>query len=472
MNNAETRLPLLLVVWFLAVWTLASGSLLWQIPDVSPFIRCAIILGATVLLIQISSRTNGYYFLSPLFLLGFITLVFYSVGPSLYGIVFPDPISYFGMKTSRTSHDHAIAFVGSNAEILILQFSAFCFLILSALLTWSLRVQTPPREQAADHGSPRHLLGLLHFMVLALAMLFLISGWTSIGQAFFFAGLGSEIRHALAPLMSISMTALAYFSAHDKRSLKLVGGLLMTLALTAMIVSGLAATAVYIFMVAAMLFLLRLNLKPKTLLAVIGTTMLILPAAILGTVIPRGEIKNTESVSAIAEYAAAKLTSKLIFRQTTSGYCLNGIYEKYRSTESTNPLFFTMAIIPRAIWPEKPILSRGSEYAEYYCNQGGAIRRQHSESITLLGEPLLNGGIVGIITAQLVLAAFLGIATILGASGQPAQIIFMVALLPWLATFEQHFAEYFGNLVKVLIIMLPIFVCLKLLLWRHRNAKT
>jgi hypothetical protein len=323
-----------------------------------------------------------------------------------------------------------------------------------------------------NHEYPRALLNLSHILVLFLAALFLMSGWSSFGQAFISSGLGSEAQHALGPLMAIAISSLAYFSARETSALKWAGGLSMIVALLAMIVSGLAAVAVHIFIGATLLFLLRCKIQPKKLLLSLGMTVLIIPAAILITSISRGEVKNASSVSAIAEYAVAKLTSKLIFRQTTSGHCLSGIYKNHRFAESTNPLFFISAIVPRGLWPEKPILSRGSEYAEKYCGQGGATKQKHSESITLLGEPLLNGGILGVVVAQLCIAVFFYIATNLLLSGQPVRIIFVVALLPWLATFEQHFAEYFGNLVKVTIIMLPVSSALLYLLWRHRKVPT
>jgi hypothetical protein len=243
-------------------------------------------------------------------------------------------------------------------------------------------------------------------------------------------------------------------------------------ALGAMIVSGLAATAVFIFLIAISLYLITLKPSLKTSLCIIGGATLVLPLAILVTIIPRGEAENAHTGAALIEYAGAKLTSKLVHRQTTSGHCLGRIYKNHRSAEGTNPFFFASAIVPRALWPNKPILSRGSEYAEKYCGQTGAIKRKHSESITLLGEPLLNGGILGIVVAQFFIAVFFFIATNSLASRQPAKIIFSVAVLPWLATFEQHFAEYFGNLVKVIIIMLPLFTALVYLLWRHRKALT
>ena len=453
-------------------WLCAIGLLLVQVDNLASAIRAFLGLGMIVLLMEIVKNHNRYFLLSPLFIHGTVTLVFYSLGPMLYGIIFPEPLAFFGTKAPRLSHENAINFIESRAEVLILQFSAFCFLILSLIVRRDSQRPVKQEIAATDPGFPKRLVNVLIFLVIALAILFLINRWTHFGQAFLFSGLRSEIRHALAPSMSISIISLAYFAAREKLKSRLVATSAMTVSLFAMIVSGLAATAIYTAIVATLLFIMRLDLKPRSFLIVIGMTALIIPLAILVTIIPRGEVNDAESIPAVAEYAGAKLTSKLVFRQTTSGHCLNRIYIKHLSAESTNPFFFTMAIIPRALWPDKPILSRGSEYAEIYCGQIGAAKLQHSESITLLGEPLLNGGILGLVTAQLTLAVILSVATILGVSGQPSRLIFMFALLPWLATFEQHFAEYFGNLVKVAIIMAPFFIALTFLFRRRQVQRT
>jgi hypothetical protein len=272
--------------------------------------------------------------------------------------------------------------------------------------------------------------------------------------------------------MSFSTAALAYYSAKDTTNLRYFGPVTLLAALGAMIVSGLAATAIFSFLVAISLYLIVIKPSLRASLCIVGGAALVIPLSILITIIPRGEAENAQTTSALIEYSAAKLTSKLVHRQTTSGHCLDGIYRNHRSAESANPFFFTTAIVPRALWSEKPVLSRGSEYAEKYCGQIGAAKQKHSESITLFGEPLLNGGILGLVVAQLCIAVFFFLATNFLLSGRPVRIIFIVALLPWLATFEQHFAEYFGNLVKVTIIMLPISSALLYLLWRHRNSPT
>ncbi len=470
MTAIGKRLQTLLVLWFLVAWLVTIGVLIWEPENLDSVIRLGIALGAAILLTRLLTASDRHNLLSPFFLIGIITLIFYSVVPSLYGQIFPEPISYFQTKAPRTSHDHAIAYIGSQAEILILQFSAFCFLVFSVYLKWKPSEKSIKQREVKASSRPNYLAAIFHFMVYATSILYLVSTWTTFGQAFFSSGLGTELRHALAPLMSFSTAALAYYSAKDTTNLRYFGPVTLLAALGAMIVSGLAATAIFSFLVAISLYLIVIKPSLRASLCIVGGAALVIPLSILITIIPRGEADNADTRSAIIEYAAAKLTSKLVHRQTTSGHCLDGIYRNHRSAESANPFFFTSAIVPRALWPQKPILSRGAQYAEKYCGQVGAAKLNHSESITLLGEPLLNGGILGVVVAQICIAVFFFIATNSLGSRQPAQIILVVALLPWLATFEQHFAEYFGNLVKVIIIMLPFFITLVCLLWRHQKA--
>ncbi len=470
MNTFGERPQILFIFWFSMAWILAISTLIWSLENLNAIFRWAIFCGAVLQLIKLFTSVDRRYILSPFFVIGFITLAFYSVIPSLYGQVFPEPIAYFLTKAPRTSHDHAITYIGSQAEILILQFSAFCFFAFSLCVKWKSSARTVETHGENVSGDPNYLLAVLHFIVYATAILFLVSRWTIFGQAFFSSGLGAEFRHALAPVMSFSSAALAYYSARNTSSLKCFGLVTLFFALGAMIVSGLAATAVFIFLVAISVFLITIKISFGKLPWVFGGAALIIPLSILVTIVPRGEAQTTHTDHALIELFAVKLTSKLVHRQTTSAHCLDGIYKKHRSAESTDPFFFITAIVPRALWPEKPILSRGSEYAEKYCNQVGAAKLQHSESITLLGEPLLNGGILGVFIAQLCITIFFFIATRSLGSGQSVQIIFVAALLPWLATFEQHFAEYFGNLVKVIIIMIPFFTALTYLLWRHRKT--
>ena len=45
-------------------------------------------------------------------------------------------------------------------------------------------------------------------------------------------------------------------------------------------------------------------------------------------------------------------------------------------------------------------------------------------------------------------------------NGAPIRLIVLVALLPYLAHFQQHFALYLANSVKMFLFMLPVILIL------------
>ncbi len=455
---------------FLLIWFLTIIGLIGKFDDINLIARGLIVLGIIPMIWNILSGTNQLLFISPLLLAGMITLMFYSVVPATYAMIFPEPISYFPTLSARMAHYRATSYVGSAGELLILQFSSFCLLILSMCLRgWAKQQAIPIVRQTMRNPSGLFLMAL-HLAVLLNASLFAAGKWVSYGQTFFATGIGIEIHHALAPLMSVLFIMLSYFSAKHPTGLKYLGPFTIAIGMAAMIASGLAATAIFMFLIANVLFFLEIKVAHRKLLALICAFGVAVPVLILATMIPRGEFNEIKSGAAAIEYSSIKLISKIVIRQTTSGHCLNGIYETAQSAESKNPFFFAGAIIPRIFWPQKPRLSRGAEYAEKYCGQTGAIKLSHSESITLLGEPLLNGGVLGVVVAQLLVGSILYIFTVLIRSGNLKYLIFTIALLPWLSTFEQHFAEYFANLVKVTIIMLPFYFLLTYM--RRRLQKT
>lgn len=456
-------------VWFLFIWLCAIYILCSGRNELTFLVRWLMMFATITLILRCSSRATIYYFLSPLFLMGLITLIFYSLAPAIYGQFFSKVPTYFLIIGMGPSHQNAIEFLGSNAELLILQFSALCFLIMSLMLKWDVKSKYGQQRLKINPHCPPYCLYSLNVVVLILGTLLFISKEALPSPDFPSLNVWSEARHALMPLMSFSVIALAYFSAQEKAFFKFIGLISITLCAFSTIFSGLTATPIYLFIIVAFLFLFRVFHKPKSLLISSSMIFLIIPILILITMVARGELKNITKPAAIIQYSVAKLASKIILRQTTSGSCLNGIYNNHISAESGDPFFFTIAFVPRITWPQKPILSRGSEYAEKYCGQSGAIRTKHSESITLLGEPLLNGGILGVVMAQLIIATLLMIGGAFIGSKNTTYIIFVIALLPWLTTFEQHFAEYLGNLVKVVIIMLPLFLVLNYSLRQHNK---
>lgn len=143
-----------------------------------------------------------------------------------------------------------------------------------------------------------------------------------------------------------------------------------------------------------------------------------------------------------------KLISKIIIRQSETVFCLNFVLREADRPESVwrqGPLYFAAGLVPRLLWPDKPSLSVGADFAGPFC--GAGIFVLHSASITLPGEPILRGGSAGIAVAGLVLVGLSGLVLLAwkhGGVASPAAL----ALVPWLIDFDQHFALYIANAVK------------------------
>ena len=132
--------------------------------------------------------------------------------------------------------------------------------------------------------------------------------------------------------------------------------------------------------------------------------------------------------------------------------------------------YFAFAVVPRVLWPEKPSLSRGSEFAQIYCGFESDPGVPNDQSVTLIGEPIIEAGTVGLVTAQAFLAILLVVVTAVLLRNRPTGHIAMAALLPWLADFDQNFSMYFANATKMFLIMLPFIGLLILFDRKFRRA--
>ena len=154
----------------------------------------------------------------------------------------------------------------------------------------------------------------------------------------------------------------------------------------------------------------------------------------------------------------AVLASKLVWRQVETGYCFDNVLRAHRNEKFkySQQAFWLDILVPRILWSDKPNFSLGRKYARDYCNLEGISN--HSSSITLLGQPVINGGILGLILHGTILAAALGAATAISyvAPGLPRIVVF--ALLPWWIDFDQDFALYLGNIVKFGLLMAPFII--------------
>src|SRR5262249_3389755 len=103
------------------------------------------------------------------------------------------------------------------------------------------------------------------------------------------------------------------------------------------------------------------------------------------------------------------------------------------------------------------------------CGETGAEKDGHSESVTILGEPLFEAGYRGLLAAELTLVVMLGALTILALTGGPVRMLALTALLPWLLAVEHHYGLFMGNAVKMALIVSPFALMLYWILHRMPN---
>ena len=78
------------------------------------------------------------------------------------------------------------------------------------------------------------------------------------------------------------------------------------------------------------------------------------------------------------------------------------------------------------------------------------------KTITLLGQPVIQGGGIGLLLHGGILIIALGGVAWLGRKPESLSAVTAVALLPWLIDFDQDFALYVANAVKFFLVMLPL----------------
>ena len=78
----------------------------------------------------------------------------------------------------------------------------------------------------------------------------------------------------------------------------------------------------------------------------------------------------------------------------------------------------------------------------------------------MLAEPVLRGGWPGLAVAQIFIGLGLALVAFAMPRCRPVVLVAIIALLPWLVHFQQSFALYFANSIKMLLYMLPGIVLL------------
>lgn len=414
----------------------------------------ALVLQVIVELYERRSR----FLTSPLFLLSFITATFFSFVQGLWGRFITDfKGSLWGNRYYFPPGEEFTVYVDSMAEQIVLAFAMIC------LVVYFISSQNGNKYKITNTLNENKKLNFVPFLFIALAItitilnciLFYLNYYKGSTSPYYF-----QILFATPPLISACLFYLVRSAAGGGFAFKMAVGL------TAVVtVAGLAYVheGKLVILISGMLifYAIRLwNPSPARIIPV-AAGALVLGLILLQTTqairVPSASIFVTNPNDGLDTKARmlSVLAWKLVWRQTDTGACFRNVVRAHSDQPLTpsRQLFWLKGLVPRVIWSEKPSLSLGRIYASRYCgvpeNQVGV----HSASITLLGQPMIQGGMIGLFLHVGLLLLVLAAIERLNADPRTLPAMMTAAMLPWLIDFDQDFALYVANAVKFGIVI-------------------
>ena len=422
----------MLVAAMAAVAALSSAAALAG----GPYIELARVGALAVLVapVIVELRVGRNRFMtSPLFLLSAIGIVFFSVFQSIWG--------------GNTRSDIA-SFVGSQAEGIIL---AFCMACLVFYLV-------------ASRLSPIAKSALSNRLVVPLFVLTACVSCFDIAS-YFLKSSQVPIPHLLAnahfvapPLISLCLCLLVRGAPESGRLVQLAVLFLIVASLGGLIYVREGKIVMFILAAVSFYAIRVFDLSfPRIILATLAVSLI---ALAFGYSIQQTRWLVSVGPNPSAERYYTNFQSKAVYRQTETGFCLDNVLKEHTAEPfaASEQLFWIRGLVPRILWQDKPSLSMGKEYAVKYCLRVERTLGDHSSSITLLGQPLIHGGVIGLILHSGLL--ILGLAVVERFNANPAALptAMVAALLPWLMDLDQDFAMYIANAVKFALVMAVVFV--------------
>ena len=387
----------------------------------------------------LSWRSGDKVFLtSPPYLLGAIIVVFYSLLPAAYG---PSVLSGKAFGT----------YLEKPAERFILVF-ALCALIAHLAFT-----SHRNRSFAESDDLPRREWRLSALVAIVFGIATVSLGALEALPLF---------RHLVVPVgLFLSIFVFRRFIGRGWPSF-LVCASFVTIVAALLLRAG-EGKIVVVLLGATLAYGLRLTTISARRAAVTALAMAVILIATIQTFqvlrYPPGSLLNVirpgQSTLERADQLMTRFNEvirwKVVIRQMETGDCFGRVV----ATHKEEPFlinrqgFWISVLIPRILWPEKPNFSRGQDYAKRYCGIPNPEANNHSASITLLGQPVIYGGLVGLVPHGGLLLLALGAVARAGRNPRSAAAVWSVAMLPWLIDFDQDFALYVGNAVKFGMIM-------------------
>lgn len=458
-SESQGRSQLLIIAGLLWLGALLNTAL----PSEPGFFALRGLLSILAVLCMVSfvRSEKSLLLISPLFVLSILALVGYSLIEALYAL---NPALF---SVGKIPDARPLSYTGSLGEALALQFCAYGFFMTA--LIYRLRLLQAPESADIYHYNTWSIVQPVATAAIIVFLAFDV--WVAMSPDFrqlVTVGLGKQLADCVEPLTAFSFIALAHCASRrgGSTTLCLCAVALSYLAIKSWI--GLAQMPFMIVFVASAYYLLKRRI---TLLAsglMLCAVVSIVFVAAYGIAQTRFKPYLSPNASAF-EAVKFVFSLKIILRQGQSAYCLNRIVSNHRpGPDAERPLYFISAVVPRVIWPNKPNLSRGYEFGTKYCGDHSRPDKPHYELVTILAEPVLFGGFTGLAVMQVFLGTGLMLITFAMLRGGSVTLITLIALLPWLIHFQQSFALYFANAVKMFIYMLPAIV---LLWWWSRRQQ-
>lgn len=403
-------------------------------------------------------RRLAVLLLSPVAIMGGLSIFAYSFPPALVPI-----LSKYIYVMRNWIHDLP-PYLNSLAEALIIGFSALMLLTLAAMAGYVEQRNIKINSKIEFHPYVRFtlLIGLIASLVLQ-GLWSVNELWPQLPPPM---GFLRQVHHALPPLQTVCLSALFIDSlSRGAKSILTICGLVLVTVL-AQATAGIIKIPIFhvIALVVAWFALIDISVKKRfMIIGAIG--FLLILALTLAPFARPGESGVWKSTQNKSVYIVKSFWSQTTSRQLGTGRCLYDLTALHwpDSGEGT-PFYFFTGLVPRILWPDKPSLSLGQHYAVRYCVSTPGSG--HTASVSLLGEPIVQAGSTGLIAAMLFLVGTLSVITILALATGPYGLIALIALLPWLMDFDQHYALYWANNVKMGIVVL---IALLAIYWMQRK---
>ena len=405
-------------------------------------------LAALLALMFIELRSGRKRFLtSPLFLLSAIGVVFFSV--------------LQGLWNGKMRPDYA-TFVGSQAEGIIL---AFCMACLVLFVLASRENCIEPRAKTMRPET----LALPLFILAAAVSCFDIAVYSLNSLQVPIPPILREAHFVAPPLISLCLCLLVRGAPARGRTFKLAIFFLIIATLGGLVYVREGKVVMFILAAVSFYAIRVFDLSfPRIILAALAVSLI---ALAFGYSIQQTRWLVSVGPNPSAERYYTNFQSKAVYRQTETGFCLDNVLKEHTAEPfaASEQLFWIRGLVPRILWQDKPSLSMGKEYAVKYCLRVERTLGDHSSSITLLGQPLIHGGVIGLIVHSGLL--LLGLAAMERYNANPAALpaAMVAALLPWLMDFDQDFAMYIANAVKFALAMAVVFVPVAIIERRAEN---